>query len=52
MKKLILMAMLLIELPQISFYFPVLFLISIPTGIFVGMTGNVLKERISVINEY
>ncbi len=35
----ILMAMLILSLPQLAYYFPLLFLIAIPTGIFTGLVA-------------
>ncbi len=46
----ILMAMVLFEVAEIVFYFPILFAVAIPTGVFVGFTGNVLKERLLAAN--
>jgi heptaprenyl diphosphate synthase len=36
------MAIVLLATDQLSFYLPILFLISIPTGVFVGMVSNKL----------
>ena len=46
----ILMAMVLFETAAIALYFPVIFAVAIPTGIFVGFTGNVLTKRLKEAN--
>lgn len=46
----VLMAMVLLDLAEIGLYFPVLFAIAIPTGIFVGMTGSILRNRLKEAN--
>ena len=40
------MAMILLDTPELRYYFPFLFAVAIPTGIFVGMTGKVLSQRL------
>jgi len=44
----IVMAIFILDTPQLVFYFPIIFLIAIPTGIFVGMTS---QKFISVSKE-
>lgn len=46
----VLMAMVLLDLAEIGLYFPVLFAIAIPTGVFVGLTGSLLKTRLQEAN--
>ena len=48
----IVMAMFILDLPQIALYLPVLMVIAVPTGFFVGFTGNVLNQRFKEIYSY
>lgn len=47
----ILMAILLLDTAELGFYLPILFLISIPTGIFVGMTSNVATNYLETVED-
>lgn len=44
------MAMLLLNTPELKYYFPFLFAIAIPTGFFVGTTGKILSQRLIEAN--
>ncbi len=46
------MAMFILDLPQIALYLPILIVIAVPTGIFVGLTGKTLSERFREIYLY
>jgi heptaprenyl diphosphate synthase len=43
----ILMAIILLDTAELGFYLPVLFLISLPTGLFVGWTSNIALQNLS-----
>lgn len=46
----IVMAIIILSTPGLVYYYPFLFLLAIPTGIFVGFSGNILSERLKEIN--
>lgn len=46
----IIMAIIILSTPGLAYYYPFLFMLAIPTGIFVGFTGNILSSRLKEIN--
>lgn len=46
----IIMAIIILSTPGLAYYYPFLFMLAIPTGIFVGFTGNILSSRLQEIN--
>lgn len=47
----IIMAIILLDTAELGFYLPILFLISIPTGLFVGWTSKIAVNYLSELHE-